>query len=556
MDNLPQDLVDRISSNLERNDLKNTLSLSPQFQRAAEQYSEAFSTYSLSEENVDNFVKIYGGRLAQYLRKIKFRTILPALDMGTFLDYKETFEDNPCRDNMEELKEMDEDFTRQVNLLFSTLEKLEQAGTLGGHSSLELEIYTPTRARDDNAFCIHRVFTSWRVRVISPETLPRLTCIRSLLIQNGSEVEYDDIPDPPFRKPDLRIILDLAARLPNLQVLKCNIGGDEWSRAFNLEAASYSTQEWQGPRRDSRHDFAQAYQVTQLPSLSHANLDFIYPIYKADSVDQRLQMPNLVKPAINDPFSSSLRLLSYQLRTMRLKVVADETLFWPDDGSTPSWPNLESLSVMFHIASPSGTWYFEGPLDVGAKEGFEVGDSSYPPWETTEDDRAADRRLEHESFEWNAHRIGAQYRVKPNNKTLVQFLTAFAKAAALMPSLKEATLWAPLMFNVEHVEGYYDFDDKSIAHDPIGELAWGISYAKPRTQAFTEAIGEDYASFRQMWWYVGEWRPTPKLLGLFRQIGRKEHGGKVSMYWGDPVTSPGLVQRDVFDEWESHRFNH
>jgi hypothetical protein len=313
--------------------------------------------------------------------------------------------------------------------------------------------------------------------VISPEKLPRIACIRSLLIQNGTEFNYDDVPDPPFRKPDLRIILDIAARLSNLRVLKCNIGGDEWTKPLNVEDARYSTQDWPGPRRDSRHDFAKAVQAIQLPTLSHVNFDFIYPIHIADWVDQRLQMPNLIKPAIHDPFSSSLRLLSYQLRTMKLRVVADETLFWPADGSTPSWPNLESLNVMFHAVSPSGAWYFEGPHGVGVNEGSEIDESSYPPLETTEDDEIADGEFDWD-FDWVNHRVFAQYRVKPNNRTLVPFLTAFAKAAIRMPSLKEAALWSPLMFDPGTVEGYQDFDYKEVARETEDALAWGISYAK------------------------------------------------------------------------------
>ena len=300
----------------------------------------------------------------QHLRTIKFQTNLPALDMDAFKKNEETFRDNPCRDTVDELREMDEKFTRQIRFLFTTLHEFEQAGTLDGHRGLELEIYTPTRAVDESGFCLHRIFTSWRIHLISPEALPRLACIRSLLVQSGNELEYGDVPNLPFRKPDLRIILDIAARLSDLRVLKCNTGGDEWIRGFDVEEASNSTQDWPGPRRDARHDFARAIEAGQLPDLSHANLDFIYPIRKADWVDQRLQMPNLVKPAIYDPFSSSLRLLSYQLRTMKLRVVADETLFWPADGSTPSWPNLESLSVMFHPVSPTGAWYFEGLHDA------------------------------------------------------------------------------------------------------------------------------------------------------------------------------------------------
>jgi hypothetical protein len=554
MDSLPQELIDRISAYLGRNDLKNTLLLNPKFQRAAEQYSEAFSIYTLAGDNVSDFVEFCGGRLVQHLRTIKFQTCLPALDMTTFKSNTKVFDDNPCRDTIDELREMDEDFTRQVHVLFKTLHEIEQAGTLAGHRGLELEIYTPTRAVDENWFCLHRVFTSWRIHLISSETLPRLACIRSLLVQSGDESEYEDVPGLPFRKPDLRIILDIAARLSNLRVLKCNTGGDEWVRGIEVEEGRYSTQDWPGPRRDARHDFAKAIQVIQLPTLSHVNMDFIYPIWKADLVDQRLQMSNLIKPALYDPFSSSLRLLSYQLRTMKLRVVADETLFWPADGSTPSWPNLESLSVMFHPVSPSGVWYFEGLHDVGVDEGLEVDESSYPPFETTEDDEVADSQIEWD-FQWVEHHVFAQYRVKPNNKTLVPFLTAFARAAALMPSLQEAALWSPLMFDPGSIEEYEGFDYKEVAYAVEDELAWGIAYAKPGIQAFTDILGEHFAAFRQMWWYVGDWRPNPELLDLFRQIGRQEQGEQISMQWGDPFTNPGLPERSVFEGWESWRFD-
>jgi hypothetical protein len=559
MDSLPQELIDRISTYLEISDLKKTLLLNTKFQLAAERYSEAFSTYSLTEDNVGDFLDFCGGRLAQHLQNLKFRTSLPALDTDAFRNNMKAFEDNPCRDTIDELREMDGQFTRQVNLLFTTLHKIERMWTLDGHRGLELEIYTPTRAVDDTKFCLHRAISSERIHTIAPETLPRIGCIRSLCIQNGTNIEYDDIPNPPFRKPDLRMLIDLAAQLSNLQVLKCNIGGDEFVKGFDMDAVRYTLQDWPGTRRDSRHDFAKAMQYVQLPtSLRHVDLDFIYPIGESDWMDQRLQMPNLVKPAIHDPFSSSLRILSYQLRTMKLRVVADESLFWPTDGSTPSWPNLESLSVMFHQASPSGAFYFEGSRDVdtGPNEGFEIDDSSYPPWKCTDEDGNADYEVDWD-FDFDSHRVYAQYRVKPVNKTLVPFLTAFAKAAAIMPSLKEAALWSPLMFYPKEMEEYEGFDYKEVSKVVEGELAWGVAYTKPGTQGFTDAIGEDFAAFRQMWWYVGDWRPEPELLDLFRQIGRQEQADEqISMYWGDPFNSPGLVERGMFEDWESWRFHH
>ncbi|KAJ4312200.1 hypothetical protein N0V94_007569 [Neodidymelliopsis sp. IMI 364377] len=234
--------------------------------------------------------------------------------------------------------------------------------------------------------------------------------------------------------------------------------------------------------------------------------------------------------------------------------LADETLFWPADGSTPFWPKLESLSVMFHMVSPSGAWYFEGPIDVGAKEGFEIVETSYPLLENMDEDDKSDFDFDW-GFEWDDHRVFAQYRVEPNNKTMVPFLTAFAKAAALMPSLKEVALWSPLMFGPDHVREYNSFDWEEVSHYTQGELAWGMSYAKPRTQAFNKAIGKDFAAFRQIWWYTGRWRPDLELLHLFQQIGFQEHGEQLSVYWGEEFTNPGLVERSDFEDWESWRFD-
>lgn len=57
-----------------------------------------------------------------------------------------------------------------------------------------------------------------------------------------------------------------------------------------------------------------------LTVLQHVHLDFLYPYIRVEYIDQRSALPNLLSPAPYDPFSSSLRLLSYQLRTMSLRV--------------------------------------------------------------------------------------------------------------------------------------------------------------------------------------------------------------------------------------------
>lgn len=80
------------------------------------------------------------------------------------------------------------------------------------------------------------------------------------------------------------------------------------------------------------------------------------PPYNSITIHQNKELPDLVGPGTKDPFSSSLRILSNNLRQVQLRVMADDTLFW-SDSDVPSWSNLEILDVMFHIACPTGRWY-------------------------------------------------------------------------------------------------------------------------------------------------------------------------------------------------------
>ncbi|KAF2445865.1 hypothetical protein P171DRAFT_520590 [Karstenula rhodostoma CBS 690.94] len=531
MNSLPQELVDNISEHLNRDDLKNTLLLSRPFQYAAERFSGAFSTYALNEGNVEDFLRVYGGqRFYRYLREVELKTSVPALDGDP----------DECRDSAAELRKMDESFTRQIKFLFSAI-------------NIELVIYTPTIAIARGRYCVHRTFSSWRIHLLSPDSLPNLESVRSLCVELGASTSYDLEPDTPMRKLDLRVLLDLAEKLPILNLLKCNIGGDEWMQGTSSEDAHYLWQDWAGPRQDSRRDFVQAFNsiAPALQKLRHVRLDFIYPLEDVDYTDQRLAMPDLTHPSKHDAFSTSLRLLSHQLRTMTLRVIADHTLFWPNDGTIPSWPNLEQLSVMFYIATPSGSWYFRGLHNEGEHEGFEVTTKSYPPLETTDEDE--DSELDYEYFNALDYRTEAQCCVVPNDETLGPFLAAFAKAAALMPALKQAALWAPLNFLVDW-EQYEDFDANQVSKYHEDKLTWGIRWVRPYTEAFSGYPSEDFSAVRHMWWHVAKWRPDAALLDLFHGIGRKEHGTDVTMYWEDSWCESGLVSRDCFDSWESQVF--
>ncbi|KAF9698641.1 hypothetical protein EKO04_003863 [Ascochyta lentis] len=343
------------------------------------------------------------------------------------------------------------------------------------------------------------------------------------------------------------MMLDLAAKCPSLEYLGFKVGADQWTNSLD-PVLEHFKHDHEGPLRDTRDHFAEAVREIELPvSLQRVKLDFISNIDDAIS-EQRKPQPNLVYPRKYDPFSSSLHLLSLHLRKMEIRVMADETSFWPYDSSTtPSWPNLETPKVMFHIGTPSGSWYIQGPSGEGRYDKGEriQEDIAYPPFE----DSASDEEWHYSSLE-NSCRDLPAFRVMPVDETITPFLDSFARAAASMPKLKEALLWASLEFHQgdaeeeeseneqegvdeeektdaeeieaedqgETEESSEDFNRTAIALYPDDGLAWGIAYVAPGGLAFD--MGENNPSSRQLWWRVGQWRPSKNFSSYFRVLAK------------------------------------
>jgi hypothetical protein len=215
----------------------------------------------------------------------------------------------------------------------------------------------------------------------------------------------------------------------------------------------------------------------------------------------------------------------------------------------PAWPNLESLSVLFHISSPSGAWYFQGPKGEGyITEGYEITDAMYPPLESTAEDRNLDMDVDEEGL----HRydgVSASFRVKPMDETLVPFLLSFAKAASSMHKLKEAAIWTAISWSpYDAYEGYEEEDfnaAEEIGKRTDGQLAWGIVYAKPGGCPLDTKPGEHSSNARQIWWKVGKWRPNLYLHEQFQQIG-VDQDERLIEYWNDDEYGQGLVESRVF----------
>ncbi|KAL1592788.1 hypothetical protein SLS60_011204 [Paraconiothyrium brasiliense] len=560
MNNLPQELIDRICEHLPCESLKQTLFVSRKFQYATERASGVFSKFQFLNEDpkeAQQFLKVYGGYRFHYLHRVEVYSRFPALQ-PTYLpptrrDIRKRRDPVPASApegcmHIVDLESEDQMFYDQVARCFEAIKKVEDRSEHIGR--IQLTLFTPIR-RFHKSYCNILQCPSWRVHLLLPEQLPKLNSVQGLSVCNFESYHSDLV----FSKIDLRMIVDLAARCPNLHYLGCKIGTNEWA----------TTDEDYRHEAHTRKEFADAVHNTELPSsLRYVQLNFID---KAEDRmnDQRKQLPDLVYPVPFDPFSSSLRLLSYKLRRVELRVIADETLFWPhsDDSDISSfWPSLESLNVMFSIGMPSGSWYFKGPLGEGRDtKGYRIQEDEAHAALRNNDDGVINRLCG--TSEQAASGTKAMFRVTPLEETINSFLEAFANAATNMAKLKEALLWTPLYFSPE---GTTDSDDEyeeiseqgqrylsrrlssydltAISQYPEASLAWGIAYVAPGGAPFDD--GEANCPSRQFWWRVGQWRPNTKLHEAFQKIGKAQNGAPPLEYWTDSIYGDGLVERDWF----------
>jgi hypothetical protein len=261
-----------------------------------------------TSHSAQKLLETFGNHRVRYLRHIEFRPPFPALRYGK-QERKQNL-DISCRENADELRKKDEIFTRQIRIPFTTIEILEINTKEYGPGRIQLTIYNPMTLIDE-AHCLHRHQVSWRVHLLSPEKLPNLYSIRALNIEAGSAIHWLASPTASIAKIDLRIIPDLASKLRSPEYLGCRLGYYEWTPDSASEFVTQYFHDAEGPRRDSRHDFLKA--INDLPdSLRNVQLDFFWPLTHVDAIDQRGTLPNLVFPSLHgDPFSSSLRILSY-----------------------------------------------------------------------------------------------------------------------------------------------------------------------------------------------------------------------------------------------------
>ncbi|KAH7079797.1 hypothetical protein FB567DRAFT_129202 [Paraphoma chrysanthemicola] len=543
MDQLPQELHDQICGHLPLEDLRRVSYVSTTFRKSAEDQAEKHKSYSYeisNEKDRKEFVARYSGFRVRFLKNIYWEIFLPGPDIelpGSHENYQVCFE------SAEERHRRDTAFTEQIRTIFETLEAIERCAGHRNRGKFRLTIEVKDDFEDSNDYCMHRKHAQWRTFLLEPHSLPQVESIISLeLVTKNS-----------WAKLDYRIMIDLAGKLPNLEDLECRVGQDEWTPPYTEEEASQFLWEYDGPRRDTRHDFSKSVIPGVASNLQKAELDFLCRAAweYADHVHQGKSMPNMVSPFSRDPFSSSLRILSYNLKELALRAQVDGSLFWPDDGSFPHWPNLENIYLMFHTVSPSGAWYFEEPQGEGRDSlGHEIDETHYPP--NAQEDVMTDCDDIFESDKYFESWGDCQFRIYPNEAVLVPFLESFAKAAAQMPNLKQAVLWSPLRFSPD---GDDELGPMLRYYEPPHQfyenhIAWGIAYETPGLPwgfSFSTKIEDRDCKARRIWWRVGEWRPSKQLHAAFQQIGCHRLGEDLQEDWSHEKYGSALVTLEYFE---------
>jgi hypothetical protein len=210
----PQELIERIVLHADVDTRWNLLTGSHSLWAAVERFSWS-NSYELQSSNMDKFLNLYHDHRVHLLRNITFSI--------QFHELRET-EEEPlkCRETTEELLANDEFFTRQISDLFTALKTLEERETAANNrpAGMRLTIETPRQLDNGIQHCHHRRYHSWRLHLLNPQNLPSLSSIPTITI--GEETGFWTDSSAKYERPiDLRVVIDLVSKLPNLHTLDC-----------------------------------------------------------------------------------------------------------------------------------------------------------------------------------------------------------------------------------------------------------------------------------------------------------------------------------------------
>ncbi|KAE9369303.1 hypothetical protein N431DRAFT_560164 [Stipitochalara longipes BDJ] len=532
MEQIPQEIYDRIATQLgdtekrpgqhiphaERAFNRPVLAtISRKWQRAIERRS--FRALELRSTELHEFESIMTNARRRYLRVLRYYTVLPVYPAGS----RQLFERHGDR------TANDEAFSAAIHHLFRIFKDWEDQSSDRPGYSVQLHIrnlYSPTDHRfrgrsyeptEEAQQCQYGEFGMRcrysYIRLLNPTELP---------IVSGIEIFELHWRNPYSRKLAPQTFVEIAAKLPNLRKI--------WGELADSESA------YPALRRRYRNDLVYAIESLSFPaSIKHLSLT----LQHWGHMDQAWQPTSLLHPgASHDSLSGTVwRATCHQniLNTLYIKGVVDTSLLWPGSvGQIPApdpkspvlvkpfWQNLKSLTIHFHITSPSGDWYFHAPRN-GPGSVFDSSvaskaesDIAMPPGYGSSEKQDSDASLRYSFVDelWNSgNAIARVFRLVPNEPVLVPLIESFARACLQIPNLENATLATELREPIEI--------DSETHHFPS---EWGIYFAAPANRS-GYPVYEEYSypgedlTVPRLTFNTRKWRLDEDLRILLRGIG-------------------------------------
>lgn len=527
MVHLPPDIIKRIVSYYD-GPATNLLTVSRDFQDVIEEH--LWPHICVNESTIRRFRGACHGNRISLIRSITFRLRFARLHRDAHRIDRPRYK---CRLSMKQAHADNELFTRQISLLFAVLRTLEYRGAETGHpmGKVALEIASMAHGEDEEEEVTpsHRRYHSWRLCLLNRRSLPSLRSISSLEFSR----ELSDDAEIELHPVDLRVLIDLASKLPGLKSLKSLYLHERFSESYLCRPkAAASRDPWIGPMRDSRIEFARAVgealaksAAQRMPDLECLELHFWKHPARCLSIEETAPVADMLGPLLYDPLSTAIRLISVKLVHLDLRVIADSTLFWPhksERGAVPAWPHLKTLAVEFHPATPRGTWYFCGRMEEGraGEKGYAITQLDYPPtgvggkyWEYVPDNPVKERsETESESD---------IYRTNPIDEVMEPLLEAFGRALGCMPALQNAELHARIYRQSDeglHMENGGEGEECQMEngeregfHRALSPYKWGVQLSR---NGFKQHLA----------WRTDYWRPSDNVVDVFHTVAC--HGDK------------------------------
>jgi hypothetical protein len=501
MDTLPQELVHRIASFVERregeaqalyHERKSLPANLPQLAVISRPWKEAteaitFRTLNITGDDLCDFQTVVSGARRAKVREISFSTILP------------TYSDEDCgrHETIGDQNKNNERFSQSLEQLFNIFKSWENdsvQGTVGLHMS---EVYSPMdpqkreKPRYDYEIEViqgkrvdifEKRFEGNYIQLLEPERLPVISRIARLFINRLGLRAYAPCTAARIasRLPSLESInwdlVDLDDLIPDDVDSLDDIGTPEILDELDRSGQHMSF------RCDRRKHLADALSASSLRSLNNAYIE----LYHEWPDQGRGSQSILPLESSVDPLSAALRGFSVNLTSFTVKGTIDPSLFWPpsesDARTTLAWPSLKTYFLTFDMTTPSGTWYFT--RDPAA--------TASPP----------------SSPESHASEGHNNFRTYPESETIEPLLLAFGKAARRMPVLEVAALTCPL------------------EDDERNKFQFEVSYFAPGQETYSD--GNEDLQCRRVYYEVGDWRPSDALTQVLRGIGEEQHGGRAT----------------------------